>query len=315
MDPQNPQDASNQTPPAQPVASPEPAAQPVAPSPDAANMNVLPAEPVENAVPTSAAEPAAVAQEVASPAVQPAVAPEQGAAPSPDAPVGSVPVAPPPASPVDPTAAPTNVMSGGMPPAAGSPLPSAKKGLPKWLLPVVIAVVVVALAATAYFVFFANKLSLTKYSGDSYSLLVPTDYEKDTSDPDAVTFTEKTGDEKTQSMVGVSYQSYGQTVSDDDLDKAYSELSGSIDQLVSGQLSGSNKLVSKETSTNDYQGHKALTFTAELADEDNVTVGHVHARMVLDNDGLYVVIVAAHSGDKNLEKSANKILDSLDIKS
>lgn len=312
MNPQQPneypQAPIGPTPPPQPNEYP---AAPVTPQPamDATAMpTAMPVEPqpVVTPVPPVAPEaPVAPTAPVATPVVpQPQPAPSPASfTPTPQPPVGGGPVGPmpPQAFGTGPAAYPAPASSG----------PNKKRiGL---IVAIVGGLLVIGLGIWLVLTLVTGSIALEKYEGKGYSVLVPKDYTKDEASG-TVTFKEPDEDEKTQSQVMVSSYPIKSTLEYTTRDKLIEMYDSTLDEknMTESGFSSDNKVENFKKEKIKYQGSDARLITFDVT-EDGKKVGEGYMLIVFGEDTFYMVMVAAHSGDPALAKSAKKILDSLKI--
>lgn len=208
------------------------------------------------------------------------------------------------------------MFNGGTPaPAAGAPGPKQKLKLPKWLLLGAPAVIVVVVLAVVFLLPLINGgLKLETYSGDGYSALVPKDYEK-TTVSGATAFKENGDeDEETKSAVIVNSEPYGYDLTADQLNDVKEYFKENAESLISSSVSknGSNELNNFDIKDATVDGHDAFRISADV-EKDGKKVGVVTGVVIFGKEDLFMLLVAAHNDDKDLIKSADKIISSIKV--
>ena len=334
----NPNDPTNVPGPA-PTPQPQPgqastSGQPVPPAPQAGAPTAQPVAPegqpgpgapeTPSVSPAPQPDPAVPAQQPVSPqASGDSVAPHWQDPVQPAAPV--TPQQPPqPASGVPPVVPPA---PGGQPQAfapgaASTPAPSGPK-IPKKLIMLGAAVigglVAIGLIVWALFAFVFNSgVALEEHTGDNFTVLVPETFEKGEERQGMTVFTapeaEDAEEGATRSTVQVGEMSLSAVtalMSKEDLIKSYDE-SFTEDKINDAVNSDSDEVRNFKKSDDDYQGFEARRISFD-GYKDDKKVGNVHMLMVFGEKSLYMVQVMSGEDTPKLEKSANKIIDSLKI--
>jgi hypothetical protein len=177
---------------------------------------------------------------------------------------------------------------------------------------IVLAALAAAIALTMVTMSMLASIKLTGYSTAKYSLQVPAEYKKTVSG-DSVTFKE---DEKksTQSQVMVYYSDFPTTLSDDQVRTIRETLRTQLTSAAESLTEEDDQEV-KDLKVNSVKYHSAdaLELTASVA-EKGKTAGDIRVIAVVNSKQLYMVGVAAHNGDKGLQKKTDSIIDSFKLK-
>lgn len=193
----------------------------------------------------------------------------------------------------------------------GGVVPSQKKKIPKWAI-VAVGVAIIAVVAAALFgpKLLGGGIALTTYKGDGYSALVPKAYTKE-AQSDGVMFNED--DEiESRSLVYVNGEQFETELSESERDQLVTYLEGGFDTLLEQNISTSGSITNKNVDKTQYKGMEARRITATY-EKDGREVGKIHALFVIDTKGIYALMVVASETDQDLQKSANKIIDSLEV--
>jgi hypothetical protein len=258
--------------------------------------------------------------------IEPQVAPEP--APTPEQPQQATSVAvptPPVATPVvSPFGTPVNTVSSDVTTPSTTqqqsvssvPVPVPKKSRKKLFImigAIVAGVVVIGVAAWLLITFIAaNSLALKTYTGDTYSILVPTSYKADTSDGKDVTF--KSLDSKDASTTSQ------EAIQESDIptgerDAYISEIDKTFTQstLTSSLTSGGNTIENFSITKITQSGQEARKIHADIKKDGKYT-GTVDMIIVFGTDKSYLVGVSTYVTQPALKNSASKILNSFAIK-
>ncbi len=229
----------------------------------------------------------------------------------------------PPAGVTPPMPMPDQPAAPGMPPAPSGPAPmqgampgSSPDKKKKMMLWIIVAVVVIVLAVGGWFGYkqFFGGITLESYKDDTFSLMVPKGYEKKDGESGVTSFVQKGGNEKDDSSVLVFYQAYPSTLTADELTQVKKELRSQFESSLGSVLSSDSneKLENLKITDTTFNGKDALRITA-TAKQDGKEVGNFTLIAVTTNDELYMVGVAARTKDADLQKKADKIIDSFKL--
>lgn len=167
----------------------------------------------------------------------------------------------------------------------------------------------VALLGVGAWLLYTNvfgAIPLKTYQGEGYSVLVPRDYEEE-STSSAVTFSEPEAERDTKSMVSVSKLDVPSEYRDQYIKMLESSLNeDSLTSTVQSSASTVKDFKSEEITHNGIEGRK-LTATAV---KDDKRVGDFTMMILYDEDAFYYVIVAAHESDPALARATDKIISS-----
>ncbi len=225
----------------------------------------------------------------------------------------------PPQQPVMPPQPPGAVVAGqpaanpvfGTPVAPAGVIPPQKKKIPKWAIVAAgVAIVVVVAAVLLVPKLLGGGIALTTYQGDGYSTLVPEEYTKETQSS-GVMFSED--DEKeTRSVVYVNGEKFKTELSDSDRDELVAYLEDGFGDLLEQNVGTDVSITNKNIDKTQYEGMEARRITADY-EKYGKKNGEIHALFVVDNKGIYVVMVVADQTDMGLQKNVDKIINSLEI--
>lgn len=278
--------------------------------------------------PGAMTQPAYQAPPVPQPPIQPMaqpLAPQPPVQPmTPQPPYGASPLAAPDVQPMQQSYPPLQNQPQPMP-TTPSPYDQSvfqKRRFPMKLVGGAITALVLIGISIASFIMTQQPVTLEKYEGDGYTILVPKEYKKETNSQGTMwtsrEYEGKNGKKNAGSLLAVFVD---RTMRDDSkevleqYDAAEQDIITSITSGIADSLGGAN-ITARDVATkkDDYRGLPARTITAKIYNGDSMT-GTMHMRTVFTKRGMYMVTVAAHQQvEAGFRNSAEKILDSFEIK-
>ena len=156
-------------------------------------------------------------------------------------------------------------------------------------------------------------IDLETFSNESVSILAPKDYDKK-EEPGGFTFTEK-GDDDTQSTVLITAEKLPEEFNGSDVykDEFFKAIESSAEESFSAELAGKNTLKEFKVEKVQFKGGEARLVTANIMDGSE-NAGKLKMYFGITEGYFYYAGVAVHSEDYALEKSTNKIFDSIEFK-
>jgi hypothetical protein len=167
-------------------------------------------------------------------------------------------------------------------------------------------------------VLFASKtlnpsITLTTYSNDSYSMLVPKGYTQSASGSDGLTFKEATGEDNARSEVVVFYRAIPAGMNASDLTKVKDTLKDNLLTAVNSSTENDAKIVNVKTTDITFKGSDAIKLTAS-SQTDGKTTGNYTLVASVSTKGMFIVGVEAHKSDPALAKKTDQIINSFTLK-
>ena len=244
-------------------------------------------------------------QDPTTPNTNPATPPNPAPTPNPEQPAQLTPT--PSAAPA-PAPAPQTTDPGATTPVGPQP---AKHGLDKKLIAIILgALLVIAAAVAAYFLFFSG-IKLATYNGDKFSLEYPEGYEKKDVD-EGVQFNEP-GNSETASSVFAFYSEFPEELTQEQVDQ-YTELFKEQAQSSFGTVANTD-IEAKDVKVTEvqYKGQKALQMTGKGV-KNGVDAGTLKLIAVLNKKEIYMIGVGAHNSDPGVASATERILNSFTVK-
>lgn len=194
------------------------------------------------------------------------------------------------------------------------PSSESKNKKPGLVMAIFGGVVLLGLIAWALVFFVFGSISLETYNKDNYSILAPQGYEKDESSL-SVTFRKPNADSGEQSQVAVTTAPIEEALEQMERSQIIEIYDDAFDEevLANSSLSSNNEIVDFKRDNLEHQGFEARKMTFNL-EENGTKVGSGSVLLVFGDKSVFVVMVAAHADDPGLARSAEKILNSLEIK-
>lgn len=154
-----------------------------------------------------------------------------------------------------------------------------------------------------------NRLRLETFSGDGYTILVPSGYKESEQFP--FTGFAEDDDEATQSAVMVMMQKYEKVMTRDEFSKlTVAANEATIRQSMSATGAGNITYGNVRIESDLKEGHNTYTGFADTI-KDSEIIGKLYFKYSFSTTGATAVIVAAHQSDPQVSKNAQKIIDSL----
>jgi len=207
----------------------------------------------------------------------------------------------------------------GYPTMAPSAAPGGKFGGMRQKLGLVVPVIGVLIAGVVFAInsgIFAKGVALTEYSNESYSILVPEDYEKDDAYSSQVEFTKKdtpSGSEPSTLLI------LREDIGGGDINDAKSSIEDSFNEDIIKEEFGSSSVIKDFKKENvSHKGTDALKMSATVeqgGSSDDKAKGSVIYYVVYHEDALYLLTLFANGNDHGYSKQFDKIIDSFTIKS
>ncbi|MDO4774108.1 MAG: hypothetical protein Q4A37_03225 [Candidatus Saccharibacteria bacterium] len=174
----------------------------------------------------------------------------------------------------------------------------------------------------ASFMATQRSVTLERYEGDGYSILVPKEYEKETNSNGAIWTSEKytgeNGKKNVASRMAV-FADYGSLGGAQELMRQYDNeqqyiLEAIVDRINSVNDGANMTLRDVETKKDDHRGLPARSIAAKVYSGDKMT-GTFYVRTIFTEKGMYMIVVAPHQQvESGFRESAQEILDSFEIK-
>ncbi|MDO4781015.1 MAG: hypothetical protein Q4A34_01300 [Candidatus Saccharibacteria bacterium] len=315
-----------------PNTTPQPQGVPPQPTP--------PQQPPYQAAPSMPPQPGAMAQPAyqAPPAPQPPMQPMmQPPAPQPPAPQ-------PPTQPMTPQPpyGPSPVMAPGVQPMQQSypPLQNQPQTMPitpspydqsvfqkrrfrvKLVGGAITAMVLIGISIASFIMTQHQPVTLEKYEGDGYAILVPKEYKKETNSQGTMWTSREYEGENGEKNVASRMAVLAERSSAADVqelirqyDSGQQEFLKSMADGVASANDGANiTLRDVETKKDNHRGLPARSVTAKAYSGDKMT-GMLYVRTIFTEKGMYMVVVAPHQQvESGFRESAQKILDSFEVK-
>lgn len=171
-----------------------------------------------------------------------------------------------------------------------------------YLLPVILAIVLLVIIIRA-----SSGIPLEKYTASEYTLKIPKGYDKNESSS-IIRFEENGAIQEGQSWVAVDFSAFPS-----DLDEAYRALV--LDYGRQEFESQSQALFPSADSLQDFKQDEThfKRFDAIKANSKLQNKGEFTAIRIFADEGIYSIYVYADKSDPKLAKTANKIINSLEI--
>jgi len=184
----------------------------------------------------------------------------------------------------------------------------------KVIMIVVTTLLLLIVIGGGYFAFtkFMGGTKLEKFSNSHFSIKYPKGYEKDESEYDAE-FTEPNSEEKTKSYIIVTFGESNEEINDKLLEKEFKVYESDINAQVSDELRLMQKVENGKSERINHKGSKALKVTADVT-ENGKKIGTAHLLLGVNKKQYFLVLLYAHNSDPGVEKKADAILASFDLK-
>lgn len=174
----------------------------------------------------------------------------------------------------------------------------------------------------ASFMVTQRSVTLERYEGDGYSILVPKEYEKETNSNGVIWTSEKyTGESGKKNVASRMAVLVDRNLPTDvqELTRQYDSeqqeiLRSVVDGVNSANDGTSITLQDAETKKDDHRGLPARSITAKVYSGDKMT-GMFYMRTIFTEKGMYMIVVAPHQQvESGFRESAQKILDSFEVR-
>jgi flagellar basal body-associated protein FliL len=196
------------------------------------------------------------------------------------------------------------------PPMHDQAVTTPSKKPPIALLGGIAALVLIAIAVGAYFM-FSGGVKLQTYTDEKFSLQYPAEYEKKDIN-DGIMFTEK-GEEKTASTVFAYYYSFPEDLTDEQVSLVRETFKTELDKRIN-DITGTATVIEDVKATDvKFKGEDAVQITGRAV-ENGQNAGSLKLIAVVNKNMLYLIGVGAHASDPAVASATDTIINSFTVK-